>query len=203
MCAGRACCGQDTDPEAQATTQSTEENDDCGLSISGETEAAAICIRDTPSPLPQTGSTTHATPRVASFIQDPAEIAGQHSKLSPWQARDHPFGKEHALACTVLGSVHGRESMKRKPCNLHQDSYRNLHRSCLRPMQYLGQHIATRSRWKRRGDIPSFPLGRYELIPSGKNTSLPAQSSDLYTGGSKERKPYHAQKDCSRKMHRT
>jgi len=47
-----------------------------GRSISGETEAAAIRICDTPSPLPRTGSITHATPWVASRIQDPAEIAG-------------------------------------------------------------------------------------------------------------------------------
>ena len=80
-----------------------------GRSISGETEAATIRIRETPSPLPRTGSTTHATPRVASRIQDLAEIAGQSSELSPWQARDHPLGEEHVSACTVLGSVHGRE----------------------------------------------------------------------------------------------
>jgi len=47
-----------------------------GRSISGETEAADICILDTPSPLPQTGSTTHETPRAAHRIQDPAEMAG-------------------------------------------------------------------------------------------------------------------------------
>ena len=73
-----------------------------GRSISGETEAAAIRIRDTPSPLPRTGSTTHATPRAARHIQDPAEIAGQRSELSPWQARDSPLGEEHVSACTVL-----------------------------------------------------------------------------------------------------
>jgi len=49
------------------------------------------------------------TPRVASRIQDPAEIAGRRSELSPWQARDHPLGEEHVSAGTVLGSVHGRE----------------------------------------------------------------------------------------------
>jgi len=80
-----------------------------GLSISSETEAAAIHIRDTPSLLPRTGSTTHATPRVASRIQDPAEIAGRRSDLSPWQARDHHLGEEHVSAGTVFGSVHRRE----------------------------------------------------------------------------------------------
>jgi len=93
--------------------------------------------------------------------------------------------------------------MKRRPCNLHKDIYRNLHCSSLRPMQYQGQHIATRSRWKRRGNIPSFLLGRYKFIPLGKNTSLLAQSPDLCTGGSKEHKPCHTQKDCCRKVHRT
>jgi len=47
-----------------------------GQSISGESEAAAIRICDMPSPLPQTGSMTHATPRVGSRIQDLVEIAG-------------------------------------------------------------------------------------------------------------------------------
>jgi len=80
-----------------------------GRSIRGETEAAAIRIRDTPSLLPRTGSTTHATPRAACHIQDLAEIAGRRSELSPWQVRDPSFGEEHVLACTVLGSVHGRK----------------------------------------------------------------------------------------------
>ena len=53
--------------------------------------------------------TTHATPRAAHRNQDPAEMAGRHSELSPWQARDHPLGEEHVSASKVLGSVHGWE----------------------------------------------------------------------------------------------
>jgi len=95
------------------------------------------------------------------------------------------------------------ENMERKPCNHHKDNYRNLHRSCLRPVQYQGQYITTRSWQKRRGDIRSFLLCRYKIIPSGKNTYLLARSSDLCTGGSKERKPCHTQKDYCRKIHHT
>jgi len=80
-----------------------------GRSTSGETEAAAIRIRDTPSPLPRTGSMTHATPRAASRTQDPTEIAERCSELSPGQARDPPFGEEYMSAGTVLRLVHGGE----------------------------------------------------------------------------------------------
>jgi len=73
-----------------------------GQSINSETETAAIRICDTPSPPPRTGSTTHTTPRAASHIQDPVEIAGRRSDLSPWQAQAPPLGEEHLSAGTVL-----------------------------------------------------------------------------------------------------
>jgi len=85
------------------------DNMTAGLSISGETEAAAIRIHNTPSPPPRTGSTTHETPRAVHHIQDPAEMAVRRSELSPWQSRDHPLGEEHLSASMALRPVHGRK----------------------------------------------------------------------------------------------
>jgi len=86
-----------------------------GQNCSGETEAVAICIHDMPSPPSQTGPMTHATPRAAPRIQDPAEMTPRRPKFSPWQALYHPFGEGYVQAGTVLRQAqrkkHGTQTL--------------------------------------------------------------------------------------------
>jgi len=77
------------------------------------------------------------------------------------------------------------------------------HRRALRPMKHHGQYIASRIQRKWRDNVPNFLLGRREIIPSGKNTCLPAWSSDLCTGESVKHKPCNLHKDRYRNLHRS